>query len=289
MFRPCIDLHEGVVKQIVGGTLKSAPKGETEAPVTNFVAELPSEHFAGLYRDDGLRGGHIIMLGPGNEAAVMAALRAYPGGMQVGGGIDPTNARRYLDAGASHVIVTSYVFRDGRIDTERLGAIVAAAGGRDRLVLDLSCRRRAVPAVVTVTPASSSTPGSATAMTAFEYVVVTDRWQKWTDVVVDASTLRALSEHCAEFLVHGASARRASLGVCETERMYWGECRYLSLLPRCVRASPLHRWYRAVVAPQLLRRRPSLALLLQASMSRACVRASRTTSSASSGTPPRSP
>jgi phosphoribosylformimino-5-aminoimidazole carboxamide ribotide isomerase len=192
MFRPCIDLHEGVVKQIVGGTLKDAPKGESEAPTTNFIAALPAEHFAALYRDDGLQGGHIIMLGSGNEDSALAALRAFPGGMQVGGGIDPSNAGRYLDAGASHVIVTSYVFRDGRIDMDRLASIVSAVGGKERLVLDLSCRRRSRPSV-----------SEADAARGFEYVVVTDRWQKWTDVVVDSSTLRLLSQHCAEFLVHG--------------------------------------------------------------------------------------
>jgi phosphoribosylformimino-5-aminoimidazole carboxamide ribotide isomerase len=114
------------------------------------------------------------------------------------GGIDPTNAKRYLDAGASHVIVTSYVFRDGRVDLERLAAIVAAAGGKDRLVLDLSCRKRAVRGDTHEGIGCGMAPAAR-----FEYVVVTDRWQKWTDVVVDASTLLSLSQHCAEFLVHG--------------------------------------------------------------------------------------
>jgi phosphoribosylformimino-5-aminoimidazole carboxamide ribotide isomerase len=119
-FRPCIDLHDGVVKQIVGGTLTdgggaSLPSSSfTPAPVTNFVATQGAAHFAALYAADGLRGGHVIMLGAGNEEPALAALRAYPGGLQVGGGVTAANAQRYLDAGASHVIVTSYVFRCAR-------------------------------------------------------------------------------------------------------------------------------------------------------------------------------
>src|SRR5579863_9898352 len=135
MFRPCIDLHEGKVKQIVGGTLGAADLR------TNFVSDRSSVYYAELYRRDGLAGGHIIMLGPGNEDAARAALRAYPGGLQIGGGINASNATSYLNDGASHVIVTSWVFQGGKINWERLTELVKSIG-KERLVLDLSCRRR---------------------------------------------------------------------------------------------------------------------------------------------------
>ena len=135
MFRPCIDLHEGKVKQIVGGTLGDA------GPRTNFVSDRPAAWFAGLYRRDGLAGGHVIMLGPGNESEARAALAAFPGGLHIGGGINSQNARGWLDAGASHVIVTSWVFREGRVDWDRLGELVRTVG-KNRLVLDLSCRKK---------------------------------------------------------------------------------------------------------------------------------------------------
>jgi phosphoribosylformimino-5-aminoimidazole carboxamide ribotide isomerase len=116
MFRPCIDLHEGKVKQIVGGSLSDDPA----ALRTNFVSERPARWFAELYRRDDLRGGHVIMLGPGNETAAREALAAFPGGLQIGGGINPGNARSFLEAGASHVIVTSWIFREGQLDEPRL-------------------------------------------------------------------------------------------------------------------------------------------------------------------------
>ena len=137
-FKPCIDLHQGRVKQIVGSTLSDDPG---KGPTTNFESSKPSNEFASMYKSDGLNGGHVIMLGPGNEEAAKAALRAYPGGLQVGGGITPSNAAEYLEAGASHVIVTSYVFREGTLDRGRLAELVKAVGPK-RLVLDLSCRRR---------------------------------------------------------------------------------------------------------------------------------------------------
>jgi phosphoribosylformimino-5-aminoimidazole carboxamide ribotide isomerase len=185
MFRPCIDLHDGKVKQIVGGSLSDDPSTLR----TNFVSERPSRWYAELYQRDGLRGGHVIMLGKGNEAAAREALAAYPGGLQIGGGINLDNARDYLNAGASHVIVTSWVFRDGLLDWDRLHQLVAAIG-KKRLVLDLSCRRK---------------DG--------DYFVVTDRWQKFTEMTVTQETLQRLSEQCDEFLIHAADVEGLCRGV----------------------------------------------------------------------------
>src|SRR6267378_3752202 len=137
MFRPCIDLHEGKVKQIVGGTLST---GSAQLK-TNYVSDRPASWFAELYKRDGLKGGHVIMLGPGNDSEARAALAAYPDGLQIGGGINSENALVWLKAGASHVIVTSWVFRGGRVDWDHLAQLTRAVG-RERLVLDLSCRRR---------------------------------------------------------------------------------------------------------------------------------------------------
>jgi phosphoribosylformimino-5-aminoimidazole carboxamide ribotide isomerase len=185
MFRPCIDLHQGQVKQIVGGTLTDDPKSLR----TNFITERPAAWFAELYRRDGLTGGHIIMLGPGNETAARHALAAYPGGLQIGGGINLENATSFLEAGASHVIVTSWVFRDGRLDWDRLLTLVKHVD-KKRLVLDLSCRQRGD-----------------------DYFVVTDRWQKFTDLAVNAATLELLAGYCQEFLVHAADVEGLCQGI----------------------------------------------------------------------------
>jgi phosphoribosylformimino-5-aminoimidazole carboxamide ribotide isomerase len=185
MFRPCIDLHEGKVKQIVGGTLT----GQTADLRVNHVSERPACWFAELYRRDGLRGGHVIMLGPGNEEAAREALAAYPGGLQVGGGIHLENAAGWLEAGASHVIVTSWIFRHGQLDWERL-ADLAKAIGKNRLVLDLSCRKK----------------GS-------DYFVVADRWQKFTELKMEAAVLGRLGEWCDEFLVHAADVEGLCRGI----------------------------------------------------------------------------
>ena len=202
-FRPCIDLRDGAVVQIVGSTLEGGAGG-APAVTTNFTATQPAQHFAGLYRRDALPGGHVIMLGGGaaNEAAALAALGAYPGGMQVGGGVTPATAGALLAAGASHVIVTSYVFREGRIDWARLEELTAAVG-RERLVLDLSARKRRRPA------ASASDCGEE----AFEYVVMTDRWSAWTDEAVTPALLAALGDKCAELLVHAVDVEGKRCGV----------------------------------------------------------------------------
>ena len=185
-FRPCIDLHGGVVKQIVGSSLRD---GDPEAVRTNFIADQPPSWYAELYRTDNLGGGHIIMLGPGNESAACEALAAWPGGMQLGGGVTAENCRLWLDRGASAVIVTSYVFREGRIDMGRLQALRALIG-RERLVLDLSCRRRD-----------------------HQYFIVTDRWQKFTEVTIGPEILAELAEYCCEFLVHAADVEGKCQGI----------------------------------------------------------------------------
>lgn len=191
-FRPCIDIHAGQVKQIVGGTLKDDPS----TLVTNFEASQPSSYFAEKYKEDGLHGGHVIMLGPSgeNRAAALQALKAFPGGLQVGGGITSENAAEYIAAGASHVIVTSHVFHDGALDRERLAALLLIVG-REHLVLDLSCRR---------VQGTDGVP---------RFKVVTDRWQKWTDLEVNADTLKELAESCSEFLVHGVDVEGLQSGI----------------------------------------------------------------------------
>lgn len=191
-FRPCIDIHNGRVKQIVGGSLAD----KNNAAKENFVSEYGAEFYAELYKKRGLRGGHIIILNaagtefyePDREQA-FKALKAYPGGFHIGGGITPENAEDYLEAGASHVIVTSYVFKNGEINFGNLDKIKSAAG-KERLVLDLSCRRR---------------DG--------EYIIVTDRWQKFTTVRLDEKTLDMLSSYCDEFLIHAVDAEGKAKGI----------------------------------------------------------------------------
>ena len=185
MFRPCIDLHEGKVKQIVGDSLNDDGVGLR----TNFISEKPSSWFAELYKNDGLKGGHVISLGPGNESAAKDALAAYPGGLHVGGGVNLDNAKLWLEAGASHVIVTSWVFSNGSLDEDRLKSLVSAIG-RERLVLDLSCRKRGA-----------------------EYFVVTDRWQKFTEMTLSRQTLEQLAGSCDEFLIHAADVEGLCRGI----------------------------------------------------------------------------
>jgi len=185
-FRPCIDLREGRVVQIVGGSLRDE---SSETPITNFETERSAADFAKMYEHDGLTGGHVVSLGPGNRDAALEALRAFPEGLQAGGGITPENASAFLEAGASHVIVTSYVFREGRIDEDRLRKLTETVG-KSQLVLDLSCRRRDDA-----------------------FWIVTDRWQKFTDVRIDSETLERLAQHCDEFLVHGVDVEGKMHGI----------------------------------------------------------------------------
>jgi len=194
--RPCIDLREGRVVQIVGGTLSDCDSAGVQV---NFATDRAPAAYARLYRAAGLPGGHVIALGPGNREAMLSALHAFPGGMHAGGGVTPENAAELLDAGASHVIVTSYVFRDGRVDRARLSALVGAVG-KGRLVLDLSCRLR---------------DGV--------YWVVTDRWQRFTDTPVTPETLSELAAHCDEFLVHGVDVEGKQAGIDEALVALLGE------------------------------------------------------------------
>lgn len=188
-FRPCIDIHNGQVKQIVGGTLSDDGAKE------NFVAEKSSSFFAEYYRDLGIRGGHIIMLNksgtPEYEAskkAAMEALASYPGGLQVGGGITAENASAFIEAGASHVIVTSYVFSDGKINYDNLKKLVAQVG-KAHVVLDLSCRKK---------------DG--------KYYIVTDRWQKFTRTELTSELLEKLEKYADEYLIHAVDVEGKAAG-----------------------------------------------------------------------------
>lgn len=191
-FRPCIDIHNGRVKQIVGSSLRD----EGDLARENYVAEQDGAYYGRLYRSMGLSGGHVILLNAADspyyqatkEQALMA-LGAYPGGLQVGGGITPDNAGEFLDAGAGHVIVTSYVFREGRVDHDRLRRLVGAVG-REHLVLDLSCRKK---------------DGA--------YYIVTDRWQMFTQERVEPELLDRLAASCDEFLIHGVDVEGKSSGI----------------------------------------------------------------------------
>ena len=184
-FRPCIDLHQGQVKQIVGGSLND------QGADTNFVSPYDAAYYASLYRKHDLQGGHVIALGPGNQEEVLKALAAWPNALQFGGGVNQSNAGEFLQAGASHVIVTSYLFENGQFSWERLEALKAETG-KERLVLDLSCRR-----------------------TGSGWNIATDRWQTVTETAVDSKTLSELANHCDEFLIHAADVEGLQAGIDE--------------------------------------------------------------------------
>ena len=191
-FRPCIDIHNGKVKQIVGGSLKD----EGDQAVTNFTSDCSADFYAQMYQREGLVGGHIILLNAkdstyyeSTKEQAMLALRAYPKGLQIGGGITTENAAEYIEAGASHVIVTSYIFQGGQILWDNLRQLVRTVG-KEHVVLDLSCRKR---------------DG--------KYYVVTDRWQTFTEVEVTTELMVTLSEYCDEFLIHGVDVEGKASGV----------------------------------------------------------------------------
>lgn len=191
-FRPCIDIHNGQVKQIVGGSLRDLGDQASE----NFVAAQDAAFFAKLYEKHNLKGGHIILLNgkdssfyEATKAQAVSALKAYPGGLQIGGGINDENAYGYLEQGAEKVIVTSFVFKDGKISYENLEKLVKSVG-KENLVLDLSCRKKNG-----------------------QYYIVTDRWQKYTDVVLNYENLDYFSKYCDEFLIHAVDVEGKAAGI----------------------------------------------------------------------------
>ncbi len=182
-FRPCIDLHDGQVKQIVGGSLSN------QGAQTNFVSDRDASYYADLYRQHQLTGGHVISLGGGNQQQAKAALAAWPNGLQYGGGVNADNAMDYIHAGASHIIVTSWLFEQGQFSWQRLAALKDLVG-KERLVLDLSCRQR-----------NNS------------WFIATDRWQTVTSTEINAQTLQRLAQYCAEFLIHSADVEGLQAGI----------------------------------------------------------------------------
>ncbi len=204
-FRPCIDIHDGKVRQIVGGSLKDSVGAKV-----NFETDKDGVFYANLYKDNGLKGGHIILLNPvgtemyeADKKLALGALNAYRGGLQIGGGISADNAKEFIEAGASHVIVTSYVFKDGRVNYENLDLLEKAVG-KEHIVLDLSCRKK---------------DG--------KYYIVTDRWQKFTDVILNTDTLNELLNYCDEFLIHAVDVEGKCNGIEEEVAILlgnWGKC-----------------------------------------------------------------
>ena len=191
-FRPCIDIHNGKVKQIVGVSLTDVQDQASE----NFVSEQDASFYAELYKKAGIKGGHVILLNghdspyyESTKEQAILALHTYPGGLQIGGGVNPENAGEYLDAGASHVIVTSYVFQNGQVRYDRLDRLKKAVG-KEHLVLDLSCRRREN-----------------------SYYIVTNRWQTFTELRLIPEVLEELSGWCDEFLVHGVDVEGKAQGI----------------------------------------------------------------------------
>lgn len=191
-FRPCIDIHNGKVKQIVGGSLLD----QGDQAVENFAADQEADYFANLYKKDGLKGGHVILLNPSTseyypeaKRQALKALQTYQDGLQIGGGITAENAEEYMKAGASHVIVTSYVFKNGEIYWDNLQNLCDAVG-KEHVVLDLSCRKKDE-----------------------KYYIVTDRWQTFTNVELNTDILEKLSGYCDEFLVHGVDVEGKASGI----------------------------------------------------------------------------
>ncbi|CAD6926241.1 unnamed protein product [Tilletia caries] len=189
LFRPCIDIHSGVVKQIVGGTLSDSEATTT----TNHVSTYPPSHFAAIYKSLDMRGGHVIKLGPGaaNDGAAREAIAAWPDRLQVGGGINADNAQSWIEAGAEKVIVTSYLFPDCKFSEERLKTLSQLVG-KERLVVDVSCRRRGD-----------------------KWIVAMNRWQSLTDLEVNQESLQRLEQYCSEFLIHAADVEGLCQGIDE--------------------------------------------------------------------------
>ena len=194
-FRPCIDIHNGKVKQIVGSSLKDSGDSAKE----NFVSDKGGGYYASLYKDLGIKGGHIILLNSKNSeyyeatrTCAIEALRAFPGGLQIGGGINAENAYEYIELGASHVIVTSYVFSNGEINYDNLDKLIKAVG-KEHIVLDISCRK-----------------------TDRGYLIATDRWQNISDIEVSTAILSEMSQYCDEYLLHAVDVEGKQSGIEET-------------------------------------------------------------------------
>lgn len=201
-FRPCIDIHNGKVKQIVGSSLKDEGNEATE----NFVSQCDASYFANLYKKENLKGAHVIMLNAkdseyyeATKAQALLAVRTYPGALQVGGGITAENAKEYIENGADKVIVTSYVFKNGEIQYDNLEKLIASVG-KEHIVLDLSCRKKEG-----------------------KYYIVTDRWQKFTNVEVTHEVLGELSAYCSEFLIHAVDVEGKQQGIDTQLIAYLGE------------------------------------------------------------------
>lgn len=196
-FRGCIDIHSGQVKQIVGGTLSGDDVQRDEALTTNFVSSLPSSHYASLYKDNNVRGTHVIKLGSNeaNDNTAKEALKTWPNALQIGGGINLENAQYWIDQGASHVIVTSWLFPNGEFDLSRLQQLSQTIG-KDRLVVDLSCKRQLKNDKVS-------------------WVVAINKWQTLTDFQLSKETFQELSQYCDEFLVHAADVEGLCQGIDE--------------------------------------------------------------------------
>ena len=191
-FRPCIDIHNGMVKQIVGGSLNDSSDSVKE----NFVANRDADYFANLYHDNNLYGGHIILLNKYDspyyektKQQALLALHSFPGGLQVGGGINDKNAGEFLDEGASHVIITSFVFKNGKISYENLDKLRKKIG-KKHLVLDLSCKKKNN-----------------------NYYIVTDRWQKDTQICINDENLNFFANYCDEFLIHAVDVEGKMNGI----------------------------------------------------------------------------
>ncbi|KAI4702849.1 Histidine biosynthesis bifunctional protein hisB [Alternaria sp. Ai002NY15] len=187
-FRPCIDLHAGSVKQIVGGTLNTTTPDVLK---TNWTSEHPSAFYADLYKQHDLTGAHVIMLGPGNDQAAQEALEAWKGGMQVGGGITEKNAAEWIERGADKVIITSYLFPSSTFSMDRLRAVLHALDNdKTKLVIDLSCRRKDD-----------------------KWFVATNKWQTITDFELNQESISLLEPHCSEFLIHAADVEGLQRGI----------------------------------------------------------------------------
>ena len=189
-FRPCIDIHNGSVKQIVGSSLS-----DSNAVSENFVSEKDSAYYAKLYADKGLKGGHVIILNkigtPEYEAsreAALLALSTTPGLLQVGGGITDENAYSFIKEGASHIIVTSYLFENGELSFDKMKRLKEAVG-KEHVVFDLSCKK-----------VNDS------------YYIATNRWQTVTDTKLDVDMLCKLEEFCDEYLIHAVDVEGKSNG-----------------------------------------------------------------------------